>query len=92
MNGNGRTARALSYMMLLRTGYDFFRYFSISGLIAEERGRSDKAMRQVETSGNDMTYFIDYYSAMLSRSVGRMKEQLLGHILTEKRMNALQAG
>ena len=90
-DGNGRTARALSYMMLLRTGYDFFRYFSISGLIAEERGRYYKAMRQVETSGNDMSYFIDYYSAMLSRSVDRMKEHLLGHVLTEKRMNALQA-
>ena len=90
-DGNGRTARALSYMMLLRTGYDFFRYFSISGLIAEERGRYYKAMRQVETSGNDMTYFIDYYSSMLSRSVERMKEHLLGHVLTEKRMHALQA-
>ena len=48
-------------------------------------------MRQVETSGNDMSYFIDYYSAMLSRSVERMKEHLLGHVLTEKRMHALQA-
>ena len=90
-DGNGRTARALSYMMLLRTGYDFFRYFSISGLIAEERGRYYKAMRQVETSVNDMTYFIDYYSSMLARSVERMKEHLLGHVLTEKRMHALQA-
>ena len=75
--------------MLLRRGYDFFRYFSVSGLIAEECSRYDKAMRQVETSGNDMTYFIDYYSAMLSRSVDRMKEHLLGHVLTEKRINVL---
>ena len=28
---------------------------------------------------------------MLSQSVDRMKEYLLGHVLTEKRMNALQA-
>ena len=77
--------------MLLRTGYDFFRYFSISGLIAKEHGRYYKAMRQVETSGNDMTYFINYYSAMLSRSVDRMKAHLLSHVLTEMRMNALQA-
>ena len=90
-DGNGRTARALSYMMLLRTGYDFFRYFSISGLIAEERSRYYKSMRQVETSGNDMTYFIDYYSAMLSRSVDRMKENLLDHVLTAKRMKTLEA-
>ena len=40
---------------------------------------------------NDMTYFIDYYSAMLSRSVDRMKEHLLGHVLTEKRMKKLVA-
>ena len=48
-------------------------------------------MRQVEMSGNDMTYFIDYYSAMLSWSVGKMKEHLLGHVLTEKRMKTLEA-
>ena len=43
-DGNGRTARTLSYMMLLRTGCSFFRYFSISKLIAQERGRYYKAM------------------------------------------------
>ena len=40
-------------------------------------------MRQAETSGNDMTYFIDYYPAMLSRSTDRMKEHLLGHVLVK---------
>ena len=46
-------------------------------------------MRQAETSGNDMTYFIDYYPAMLSRSTDRMKEHLLGHVLVKKRLLAL---
>ena len=71
-------------MMLLGTRDDFFRYFSISGVIAAERDRCYKAMLQVEVSGNDMTYFIDYYSAMLSQSVDRMNEHLLGCILAEK--------
>lgn len=70
--------------------YDFFRYFFISGLIAEERSRYCKAKRQAETSGNDMTYFIDYYAAMLSRSTDRMKEHLLDHVLAERRLHALQ--
>lgn len=69
----------------------FFRYFSTSGPIAEERGRYYKIMRQVEISSNDMTYFIDYYSTMLSQNAERMKEHLLGRVLTEKRMHALQA-
>lgn len=42
-------------------------------------------------SSNDKTYFMDYYSAMLSRSVDRMKVHLLGYVLTEKCMYALQA-
>ena len=90
-DGNGRTARALSYMMLLRTGYDFFRYFSVSGLIAEERNSYYKSMRHVEASGNDMTYFIDYYSAMLARSVDRMEKHLFRHVLAERIMRSIEA-
>ena len=90
-DGNGRTARALSYMMLLRTGYDFFRYFSVSGLIAEERNSYYKSMRHVEASGNDMTYFIDYYSAMLARSVDRMEKHLFRHVLAERIMRSMEA-
>lgn len=89
-DGNGRTARALSYMMLLRTGYDFFRYFSVSGLIAEERNSYYKSMRYVEASGDDMTYFVDYYSAMLARSVDRMEKHLLRHVLADKTMHELE--
>ena len=91
-DGNGRTARALSYMMLLQTGYDFFRYFSVSGLIAEERNSYYKSMRNVEVSGNDMTYFIDYYSAMLSRSVNRMEKHLFRHILADRTVKTLESG
>ena len=90
-DGNGRTARALSYMMLLRTGYDFFRYFSVSGLIAEERNSYYKSMRHVEASGNDMTYFIDYYSAMLARSVDRMEKHLFRHVLTDRIIRSMEA-
>ena len=83
-DGNGRTARALSYMILLRSGYDYFRYFSISGMIAEERGRYYRSMLDAENEengGNDMTYFIDYYTAMLVRVIQRMEEHLRTHVI-----------
>jgi Fic family protein len=90
-DGNGRTARALSLMMLLRTGYDFFRFFSVSGIIAEERGSYYKAMRNVEADGSDMTYFVDTYSAILAKSVNQMEKHLLHHVLAERTIKYLES-
>lgn len=90
-DGNGRTARALSYMMLLQAGYDFFRYFSISGLVAKERGKYYRAMLCVEESDCDMTYFIDCYSELLSRTVAEMERHLMHHVLAEEKLKALDS-
>ena len=89
-DGNGRTARALSYMMLLQAGYDFFRYFSISGVVAEERGKYYRSMRNVEDSDGDMTYFIDAYSGMLARTVEKMEHHLKYHVLARQKLKALE--
>ena len=89
-DGNGRTARALSYMMLLQAGYDFFRYFSISGVVAEERGKYYRSMRNVGDSDGDMTYFIDAYSGMLARTVEKMEHHLKYHVLARQKLKALE--
>ena len=89
-DGNGRTARALSYMMLLQSGYDFFRYFSISGIVAEERGKYYRSMRNVEDSDGDMTYFIDVYSGMLARTVEKMEHHLKYHVLANQKLKELE--
>ena len=89
-DGNGRTARALSYMMLLQSGYDFFRYFSISGIVAEERGKYYRSMRNVEDSDGDMTYFIDVYSGMLARTVEKMEHHLKYHVLASQKLKELE--
>ena len=89
-DGNGRTARALSYMMLLQAGYDFFRYFSISGIVAEERGKYYRSMRNVEDSDGDMTYFIDAYSGMLARTVEKMEHHLKYHVLAGQKLKELE--
>ncbi len=91
VDGNGRTARALSYMMLLQAGYDFFRYFSISGVIAEERAKYYKAIKDVEDDDFDMTYFIDYYTGMLARAVKAMEERLVNKVVLEQTIEKLKA-
>ena len=85
-DGNGRTARALSCMILLRAGYDFFRQVPISGLLAQERAKYCKAIRasQDPVNGNDFTYFMEYYTGMLHRSIGAVRERMDEKKKTEK--------
>ena len=78
-------------MMLLQAGYAFFRYFSISGVIAEERAKYYKAIRDVEDDDFDMTYFIDYYTGMLARAVKAMEERLVDKVVMEQTLDKLKA-
>ena len=58
-DGNGRTARAIFYWSILRSGdYWLFEYASISKFIKEKRGAYDKAFIYTETDDFDLTYFI----------------------------------
>ncbi|MBQ3762932.1 MAG: Fic family protein [Clostridia bacterium] len=77
-DGNGRTARALAYMILLQAGYDFFRQVPISGLLMQERTKYYKAIRasQDPANGNDFTYFMEYYAEMLLRSISGIHERM----------------
>lgn len=69
--GNERLARLIAYSVLLRKGYSFFRQFALSGMIAQDGLLYYQAMECVEDerSGGDVTYFLEYYLSMLSRSV-----------------------
>lgn len=90
-DGNGRTARALSYMILLKSGYDFIRQFPISGIPAQERSRYYKAIRacQEPENGYDFTYFIEYYTGALARSAADVHEHMKRHARLEKLKTAL---
>ncbi|MGY0373969.1 Fic family protein [Clostridium sp. JNZ J1-5] len=72
-DGNGRTTRAISYMYLIQEGYEFFKFFSISSLINEERKKYYEAIENTEIYDSDMTYFIDYYLSMIVKSIERIK-------------------
>lgn len=88
-DGNGRTARALSLMILLQAGFDFFRTFPISGLVAKERGKYYKAIRDAENADGDMTFFVDVYSGMLSRALEQMEHEVTYRLLAQQWMNRL---
>lgn len=89
-DGNGRTARVLSYMLLLQSGYGFFRYFAISSLMANECGRYCKSILNVEEFDGDMTYFIDFYSAILARGVAQIEDYLTHHVFVHQKIRELE--
>ncbi|MCT4606568.1 MAG: Fic family protein [Marinisporobacter sp.] len=72
-DGNGRTARAISYMYLLQNGYNFFKFFSISSVINEEKNQYYSAIKNTEIYDSDMTYFIRYYTRMIVHSIIKIK-------------------
>lgn len=79
--GNERLSRMISYAVLLRSGYDFFRDISVSGMIARESYRYFKSMQDIIRSEGcgDLTYFIEYYLDLLSRAIDAKAEQERRH-------------
>ncbi|MGL6025160.1 MAG: Fic family protein [Cetobacterium sp.] len=68
-DGNGRTGRALSYMYLIKKGYGFFKFFSISYVVNEYKSKYYKSILKCEDEYSDLSYFIDFNIDMMSKAV-----------------------
>lgn len=79
-DGNGRTARALFYWYMLRSGYWLFEFVSISKLIKEKRTDYDTVYIYTETDDFDLTYFIFHQVDVIIKAVDALRD----HIATKK--------
>ena len=61
IDGNGRTARLLSTLILYKTGYDFKRLFSISKYYDKDRPSYYQAIQTVRKNNMDMTTWLEYF-------------------------------
>ena len=61
LDGNGRTARLLSTLILYKTGYDFKRLFTISEYYDNNRPAYYKAIQSVRENNMDMTDWLEYF-------------------------------
>jgi len=75
-DGNGRTARALFYWSMLRSGYWLFEYVSISKLIQEKRGAYDTAFIYTETDNFDLTYFIYNQVKVIVKAIAALENHI----------------
>ena len=60
-------------MYLLQNDYKFFKFFSISSVINEEKNRYYDAIENTEIYDSDLTYFIKYYASMIVHSISKIK-------------------
>lgn len=76
VDGNGRTARALFYWSMLRSGYWLAQYISISAILREAPGQYVKSYLKAETDNNDATYFVIYQLEVMERAIESLREYL----------------
>jgi len=61
VDGNGRTARLLSTLILYKTGYDFKKLFTISEYYEKDRLAYYNAIQSVRKNKMDMTVWLEYF-------------------------------
>ena len=72
-DGNGRTARAVFYWYMLKSGYWLTEYLSISRIIKETKKQYEKAFLYTEADDNDLSYFITYQLKAMEKAFEALK-------------------
>ena len=75
-DGNGRTARALFYWSMLRSGYWLAQYISISTILRKAPAKYTRSYLHAETDSNDVTYFVDYQLEVIECAISALREYL----------------
>jgi Fic family protein len=75
-DGNGRTARALFYLYMLKKGYWLFEYLSISRVIKNRGAQYYRSFLYSETDEADLTYFIAFNLRAIESSLSELWEYL----------------
>ena len=76
VDGNGRTARALFYWSMLRSGYWLAQYISISSILRKAPVKYARSYLHTETDSNDVTYFVVDQLEVIERAISALREYL----------------
>jgi len=76
VDGNGRTARALFYWLMLRHRYWLFEFISISQIIVKAPAKYARTFLYTETDDNDLTYFIHYHLNIILQAIKALYEYI----------------
>ncbi|MDO9449724.1 MAG: Fic family protein [Rugosibacter sp.] len=92
VDGNGRTARALFYWSMARSGYWLMEYTSISHILRKSPVRYMRAYLHTETDQNDTTYFLLHQLSTIRRAIVALHEYLARKAGEQRDTEKLLAG
>ena len=92
VDGNGRTARALFYWSMARSGYWLMEYTSISHILRKSPVRYMRAYLHTETDQNDTTYFLLHQLSTIRRAIVALHEYLARKTGEQRETEKLLAG
>lgn len=84
VDGNGRTARALFYWYMLKSGYWLTEYLAISKIIYASKRNYEKAFLYVEADGNDLGYFVSYHLRVLKLAFENLQNYIQRKIVQKQ--------
>ncbi len=88
LDGNGRTSRLLSTLLLYRSGYDFKRLFTISEFYDRNRTGFYRAIQSVREMDMNLTGWLEYFAkglaAQMREVTHRGKQAIRLDVLTHK--------
>ena len=83
VDGNGRTARAVFYWSMRRSGYWLAEYASISGILKSARSSYGRAYLYSETDEGDVTYFLLHQLRTFGLAVDQLRKYVRNKITVE---------
>jgi len=86
VDGNGRTARALLYWFMLKSGYWLFEFLTISRVIVAAPVQYYRSFLYSEQEDNDMTYSLTYQLKATQRALINLREYLAEKQTEQQRM------
>jgi Fic family protein len=79
-DGNGRTSRVLTTLLLLQAGYDYVPYSSLESVIEQNKEAYYLALRQtqgtIRTDNPDWQSWIIYFLRSLAKQVGQLEKKV----------------
>ena len=76
VDGNGRVARAMALLVLLREGYDVKSFFSIEEYFDNNAEEYYKALQAVHKKRGDLTPWVEFFTKALAVELTKIKERV----------------
>jgi len=76
LDGNGRSGRALSMLVLFKLGYDIRQFFSLEEHFDNDPNAYYEALQSVEKDKGDQTLWLSYFTQCLASELSKIKEKI----------------